>query len=140
MKFRDYFSIKHILFAIGLFAVMMLFAVNQSNNSVKVYFEDTEVQATSAKYSISIPYDMIVSAELVTLPAEGERVLDAYDDGTLRAGIWQNEVWGEYYIVADLDVKTCIEVTLDDGRIFVFSRKNEDTTAEIFAELQSHLE
>ena len=53
MKFRDYFSLKHILFAVVLMALMVLLAINQSVNTVKVYFESTEVQVLSAKYSLA---------------------------------------------------------------------------------------
>ena len=128
MRFRDYFSLKHILFAIVLMGLMVLLAINQSANTVKVYFENTEVQVISAKYSLAIPYDIIQSAELVDLPFEGERVVHAYDDDTLRAGVWNNETWGEYHIVADLDAKNCIAVRLNDGRLFVFSHKDNATT------------
>ena len=135
MRFRDYFSVKHILFAIALMGLMIFFAIRQSNNTVKVYFEQDQVVATSAKYSLGMPYDQIASAELTELPFEGDRVASAYDDDTLRAGVWHNDTWGEYYIVADLDAKNCIEVTLDDGRIFVFSRKNDSTTEEDYRQL-----
>ena len=139
MKFRDYFSLKHILFAVVLMALMVLLAIRQSNNTVKVYFENTEVQVFSAKYSLAIPYDIIESAQLVDLPFEGERVTDAFDDDTLRAGVWNNETWGEYHIVADLDAKNCIEVKLNDGQTFVFSRKDNATTEADYQTLTGYL-
>lgn len=139
MKFRDYFSLKHILFAVVLMALMVLMAIRQSNNTVKVYFENTEVQVFSAKYSLAIPYDIIESAQLVDLPFEGERVTDAFDDDTLRAGVWNNEIWGEYHIVADLDAENCIEVKLNDGQTFVFSRKDNATTEADYQTLTGYL-
>ena len=139
MKFRDYFSLKHILFAIVLMSLMVLLAIRQSVNTVKVYFENTEVQVFSAKYSLAIPYDIIESAQLVELPFEGERVTNAYDDETLRAGVWNNETWGEYHIVADLDAKNCVDVKLNDGRIFVFSRKDNATTQADYQTLTEYL-
>ena len=139
MKFRDYFSVKHILFAIGLMGLMVVLAIRQSNNTVKVYFEATEVQVFSAKYSLAIPYNIVQSAELVDLPFEGDRVTNAFDDETLRAGVWNNETWGEYHIVADLDATNCIEVRLNDGRIFVFSRKDNATTQADYQTLTEYL-
>ena len=139
MKFRDYFSVKHILFAIALMALMLLFAVRQSNTTVKVYFGQEAVDVTSAKYTMSIRYEDIASAELATLAEAGEKVADGYDDDILRAGVWHNDAWGEYIIVADLDATNCIKLDLNDGRILVFSRKNNDSTAEDFVELQSYL-
>jgi hypothetical protein len=139
MKFRDYFSLKHILFAVVLMAIMLFFAIRQSNNTVKVYFEDTNVQVTSSKYSMTIQYADILSAELVPVEAAGEKIADTYDDDILRAGTWRNAVWGEYSICADLDTTNCIVLTIDGGRTLVFSRKNDETTAEIFQTLQTYL-
>ena len=139
MKFRDYFSVKHILFAIGVVALMLVFATCQSNNTVKVYFEDTNVQVISSKYSLTIQYADIVSAELADLAEAGEEIRDSYDDEILRAGTWRNAVWGEYSICADLDTTNCIVLTIDGGRTLVFSRKNDETTAEIFQTLQTYL-
>ena len=139
MKFRDYFSLKHILFAISLIAVMMFFAVRQSNNMVKVYFEDTQMEVVSSKYSMAIPYDIIASAELADLAEPGEKVESGWDDDLLRSGKWVNDTWGEYYICADLDTSNCIVMELNDGRIFVISRKNDKTTAEIYETLLTYL-
>lgn len=139
MKFRDYFSLKHILFAIGLIALMLLFAIRQSNNTVKVSFNRDMVDVTSAKYSMSIRYEDIVSARLTDLAEDGERIDYCYDDGTLRAGIWHNDTWGDYIIVADLDTSKCIYIEIEDGRVLVFSRKNDKTTKEDFETLQTYL-
>ena len=139
MRFKDYFSIKHMLFAVVLFAVLIPFAIRDSNNQVKVYFDDTSVSTRSNKYSMSIRYDEIERIELVALADPGEKVSDGYDDDILRAGMWNNETWGEYHITADLDTSNCVVIHLKDGRIFVFSSKNDETTAEHFATLQSHL-
>ncbi len=139
MKFRDYFSLKHILFAVGLIALMLFFAIRQSNNTVKVYFSEEMVEVTSAKYSMSIRYEDIVSAQLTDLAEDGERIDYCYDDSTLRAGIWHNDTWGDYIIVADLDTSNCILIEIEDGRTLVFSRKNDKTTIEDFETLQSYL-
>ena len=139
MKFRDYFSVKHILFAVVLMALMLLFAVRQSNNTVKVYFDQQTVDVTSAKYSMSIQYSDIVSAELVALPEAGEKVADGYDDDILRAGVWKNDTLGEYIIVADLDVDTCILIQIQDGRTLIFSRKNLKATTEDYNTLLTYL-
>ena len=76
---------------------------------------------------------------MTALPEPGERLADAYDDDILRAGVWQNETWGEYIIVADLDATNCIKMDLNDGRTLVFSRKNNEATEKDFAELQNFL-
>ena len=139
MKFKDYFSIKHMLFAVALFAILIPFAIRDSNNQVKVSFDDTSVYTSSNKYSLTVSYDQIDRVELAVLPEAGEKVEDGYDDDILRAGKWINDTWGEYYITADLDTSNCVVMHLTDGRIFVFSSKNDETTAEHYQTLLTHL-
>lgn len=139
MKFKDYFSLKHIIFAVVLFAVLMPFAIRDSNNQVKVSFDDTTIYTASNKYNMSVTYEQIADIELVPLAEAGEKVEDGYDDDILRAGKWKNDTWGEYYITADLDTSNCVVMHLTDGRIFVFSCKNDDTTSSLYNQLQTHL-
>ena len=140
MKFKDYFSLKHMLFAVVLFAILIPFAIRDSNNQVKVSFDDTAVYTASNKYNLTVRYDEIDSIELTSLAAPGEKVQDGYDDDILRAGMWHNDTWGDYHITADLDTTNCVVMHLKDGRIFIFSSKDNDTTAAHFETLQSHLQ
>ena len=139
MKFKDYFSLKHILFALLLFAVLIPFVIRDSNKQVRVSFDASSVSISSKKYSMTVRYDDINSASLTDLAEPGEELADAYDDDILHAGVWKNDVWGEYHIAADLDTTNCIKIQLKDGRIFVFSSVDNDTTAAHFETLQSHL-
>ena len=139
MKFKDYFSLKHILFAVVLFAILVPFAIRDSNNQVKVSFDDTTIYTTSNRYNMSVTYAQIESIELVPLAEAGEKIEDGYDDDILRAGKWKNDTWGEYYITADLDTNNCVVMHLTDGRIFVFSSKDDETTQQHFDTLNSHL-
>ncbi len=143
MKFWQSFSKsamkRQFLFGLFLFAVMLPIAVLDSNTQVKVNFYDTDVSIKSDKYTMSIPYGIIESAELTAMAEPGERVENSYDNDVLRAGVWHNDAWGEYHIAADLDTSNCIVVHLDDGRTFVFSCKNDTKTEKIFNELQTHL-
>ena len=139
MRFKDYFSLKHILFALLIFALMIPLAIRDSNNQVKVRFSETEVSTSSNRYSMTVRYDEIESVELTALPDAGEKVENGYDDDILRAGYWRNDVWGEYHITADLDASVCVVMHLKDSRIFVFSSKDDATTQQHFETLQSHL-
>ena len=121
-----------MLFAVALFAILIPFAIRDSNNQVKVSFDDTSVYTSSNKYSLTVSYDQIDSVELAVLPEAGEKVEDGYDDDILRAGKWINDTWGEYYITADLDTSNCVVMHLTDGRIFVFSSKDDETTQQHF--------
>ena len=140
MKFRDYFSLKHIVFAVLLFALLIPIALWDSNTQVKVSFDDTSVYAKSDRFGMTIGYDLIKTAALESLAAEGVKVNeDAFGDDIIRTGLWKNDTWGEYNICADLDTSVCVVAYLHDGRVFVFSQKDDATTEEVFKTLQSHL-
>lgn len=144
MKFWKSFSKKHVmrqfLFGLFLFAVMIPIAVLDSNTQVKVSFYDTSVYIKSDKYSMDVPYDLIDSAALEEMPDPGERVENSYDNDVLRAGVWKNDTWGEYHIAADLDTSTCVALYLNDGRVFVFSCKNDAKTETLYNELLTYLD
>ena len=143
MKFWQSFSKKQIkkqlFFGIALFALMIPLAIRDSNTQVKVNFDDAAISIRSDRYNMSVRYDQIAYAELAELVDPGEKVEDAYDDNVLRVGAWYNDTWGEYYITADPDTDNCVVMHLDDGRIFVFSCKNDDKTAKLYEELLTYL-
>ena len=139
MKFRDIFDLKQIIFAVVLMGIMLLFAVNQSNNTVKIKFQDEAVRITSSEYNMEIEYDEVAAVSLEALAEPGEKLENGYDNEILRSGKWENETWGEYYICVDLDVSNCIVVTLEDGRTMVFSRKSDKETTELYNELQTYV-
>lgn len=140
MRFRDIFSLKHILFALFVMAVMIPFAISQSNNTVKVNVNERQVLARSSRFQMLVDYDIIDSMELVPLAEAGEKLSeDSYDDGIVRYGQWKNSVWGEYTVCADADVESCIVLHLNDGRIFVFNRKDAAETESIYRQLLEKL-
>lgn len=138
-KFWKLVNKRYLAFGIFLFAAAITISLIESTWKVKVQFEDTAVDIRTKQYSMNIPYDMVESIELVEMPDAGE-IIKGGDDMTFRYGQWRNETWGEYVVCADLDATDCIVVHLDDGRIFVFSRRNNEATAEDFATFQSHLQ
>lgn len=143
MKFWKSFSKstvkRQLLFGLFLFAIMIPIAILDSNTQVKVSFYDTSVFIKSDKYSMDVPYEQIESAALEAMADPGERVDYSYDNDVLRAGVWNNEAWGEYHIVADLDTSCCVVLHLDDGRIFVFSCKDDAKTEKLYTELLTHI-
>lgn len=139
MRFTKKAALTQLVFILALFAILLPFAIWDSNSQVKVSFDDTAIYATSDKYNMTIRYDEIESVELAELADPGEKVQDSFDDKILRTGIWHNDAWGEYYITADLDASNCVLLHLKDGRLFVISRKNNATTEEVYNTLLSHL-
>jgi len=143
MKFWQSFSKKSIkkqfLFSLFLFAILVPIAIWDASTQVSVKFYDVDVYIKSDKYSMSVPYDIIDSAELADLADPGERVDYSYDNDVLRAGVWYNETWGEYHIAANLNASNCVVLHLNDGRTFVFSGRNNNKTVELYNELLTHI-
>ena len=144
MKFWQSFSKKAVLkqlgFALFIFAILIPLSFWDSGRQVRVSFDDDGIFVKSKKYSMSVSYHQIASAELSKLAEPGEKLQDGFDNDILRAGMWHNDVWGEYYITADLDTSNCVVLHLDDGRIFVFSCKDDETTASYYTQLLPYLE
>lgn len=137
-KFWQLVSKRYLVFGVVLFALVIGTSVIEAENKVKVEFGETAVDIIAKRYALNIPYDMVDSIELVQMPDPGE-ILDGRDDMSIRYGTWTNEVWGEYTVCADLSASNAIAVHLNDGRVFVFSRKSNEETQSIFDTFQSHL-
>lgn len=139
-KFWKLVSKKDLVFVTLIFVAVIVFSFLESGNKVKVEFTDVSVNAVSStKYSLDIPYDLVEYIELADIAERGESE-KGRDDMVTRTGFWKNDTWGEYYACIDLQTSKCIVVHLDDGRIFVFSRKNDEETSAIFETFQGHLD
>ena len=139
MKFRDFFSVKHILFAVCVLALFVAFAFIASYTQVEVTFEADAVHVDSNRYTMSIPYEMIQSTELRDLPEAGEKLRNGRDDETIRYGFWENDTWGKHHIIADLEAKNCIVIRTQSGEVFVFSCRDTEKTEELYTTLLEHL-
>ena len=137
-KFWQLVSKKDFFFILAIFIGVIIMSFFESANKVQVVFGSDAVDIAAPRYSMNIPYEMVDSVELVPMPDAG-KVTQGNDDMTCRTGSWKNEVWGEYFVCADLDASDCIVARLKDGRIFVFSRKDNASTAQDYETLQSYL-
>ena len=137
-KFWKLVSKKDLVFITLIFAAVIVFSFVETQNKVKVTFNEASVDVVSAKYSMNIPYEMIDYAQLEALPEAGH-VVSGRDDMTIRYGTWANDRFGEYYICADLAAENCIVVHLKDGRFFLFSRLRAEKTSTLFDTLQTYL-
>ncbi len=136
-KFDPIF-LRYLIFAIVILVLVVLLSMCEARGKVKVAFGDESVDVRSKPYSMNIPYHMVKDLELVDLPDLGD-VKEGQDNQSLSYGTWENETWGDYTAVLDLAAQNAIVVYLDDGRIFVFSRRNNEYTAEDFAVFEEHL-
>ena len=137
-KIKMLVPLKQVVFILVLMAAMLAIAFYDSAEDIKVTIEPESVTIKATGYTMNIPYEMIESMELVDMPKEGT-IISGKDDLVVRYGNWENEAWGEYFICADLDATKCIVAHLDDGRVFVFSRKSNQETETIFENLQSYV-
>ena len=138
-------NLKQILFSkdfgfgIVIFALVILISIFQPSNKILVEFSEESVDVKSARYAMNIPYDMIADLSLEEKPDMGEEV-DGHDDMILQTGVWENEAWGEYTACVEIATDNCIVLNLTDGQTFVISRRDNEETQTVFAELQTHLQ
>lgn len=142
MKFlemlKNKIAVRYLIFGLLLFGFTIGASYIDSANDVEATFGSSEVKIKSDYYQMTIRYEDIARAELVQLPDAGT-VVDGKDTMVLRYGAWTNDVWGKYYICADLDCTNCIAVYIHDGRVLVFSSKNNATTEMLYEQLQSYI-
>ena len=131
--------LKQFFFVLAFFTLLIPIALWDSGTQVKVRFYEDEVNVKSDRYTMTVRYDQIEYASLEALADRGEKVLDGFDNDIVVTGTWRNDVWGEYSINADPDTTVCVKMTLTDGRIFVFSCKDDAKTEELYKTLMTHL-
>jgi len=137
-KFWQVVSKKDLIFGLVILALTVLISLKPSNK-VRVQFEETAVDIKTTKYAMNIPYDMVDSIALVDKPELGTQI-DGYNDNIVAYGIWENDVWEEYTACIEVYTDNCITITLTDGRLFVISRRDNEETAKVFAEFQTHIQ
>ena len=138
MKFWQSISTKDFGFGVILFALVIAISLFQPSNKIIAEFGADSVDIKSSKYAMNIPYDMVDSIELVDKPDMGEAV-DGHDDMILQTGTWENETWGEYAACVEIATDNCIVIHLDDGQIFVISRRDNEETTAVYEEFLTHL-
>ena len=139
MKFWQSISTKDFGFGIILFSLVIAVSILQPSNKIIAKFGDTSVDIKSAKFAMNIPYDMVADLELVDKPDMGQPV-DGRDDMILQTGLWENDAWGEYYACVEIVTDNCIVIHLNDSRIFVISRRDNEETKAVFETFQSHIQ
>lgn len=138
---KDYWkmiSTKDFAFGIIIFALVIVISIVQPSNKVLVEFGETAADVKSSRYTMNIPYEMVASIELVDKPDMGT-AKDGHDDMILMTGTWVNDTWGKYEMCTEIATDNCIVIHLTDGQIFVISRRDNEETAKVYQEFQTHL-
>lgn len=131
-------SKKDLVFGLLIFAAVIIVSFRPSNK-VKVSFGEESVDLRTTKFSMNIPYEMVESIELAERAENGEEI-DGHDDMIVLTGEWKNEEWGEYTACIELATNNCILVYLNDGRLFVISRRDDEETAVVYEQFCEALE
>lgn len=137
-KLKSLFSVKDMLFTVVLFGLIIGIACCKADTQVQVTFSDTAVDVVSARYAMNIPYELVERIQLVEYDKD-DTLVKGTGDISLHTGTWTNAVWGEYFACVDLGAKLCIKAELQDGRLFVFSRKSDQETTAVFETFQTYL-
>ena len=137
-KFLNSVTGRYLIFGLCLFAVVIGVSMVEAHFRIEVTVTDADISVGSNRYNLRVEYDLIETLELVEMPDRGENI-DGRDETSIRYGIWSNDTWGEYTVLAVPNATNCIVLHLNDGRTFVFNARSNDYTAEIFAQLQTHL-
>ena len=137
-KFLNSVTGRYLIFGLCLFAVVIGVSMVEAHFRIEVTVTDADISVGSNRYNLRVEYDLIETLELVEMPDRGENI-DGRDETSIRYGIWSNDIWGEYTVLAVPNATNCIVLHLNDGRTFVFNARSNDYTAEIFAQLQTHL-
>ena len=137
-KFLNSYVGRYVIFGLCLFIVVIGVSLVEAHFRIDVAMSDAQMTVSSNRYNMSVEYSLIESAELAEMPDRGENI-DGKDETSIRYGQWSNGTWGEYYVCAIPNATNCVVLHLTDGRTFVFNARSNDYTAELFAELQSHL-
>lgn len=137
-KFLNSVTGRYVIFGLCLFLVVIAISFFEAQGRITVNFTDTAVEISSNKYNMLVKYELIESVELMDMPDRGDSK-GGNDDASIRIGEWNNDVWGDYTVLAIPHATNCIVLHLNDGRTFVFNARSNDYTAELFAQLQSHL-
>lgn len=132
-------ALRQFCFGLVIIALLIPVAIWDSGTQVKVSFGSSQVQIKSDRYNMTVPYELIADAQLQPLGDPGEKVEEGFDNDIIRTGTWKNDAWGVYSVNADPDTSTCVVMQLTDGRIFVFSIKNDEKTAETYETLLTYI-
>ena len=137
-KLKYLFKWRDVAFTALIFFIILTLAFCMGETMMDVTFNDDSVDIVTSRYTMNIPYDMVDSVELGQINKYDE-VIKGKADIAVRTGQWISETWGEYSACLDMQTSKCIMVHLNDGRLFVFSHKNDEKVQQDFDTLQSYL-
>ena len=125
-----------LVFAAALLIGSYFFSKNSAGTAAFTLREGTVYLSSGSDYSCEIPLSHVTDIFLLDDPNFGEPA----DGGTnkhCRYGIWQNEAWGEYRIVAETKIQKCIVLSGEEG-FTLFNYESEKTTESLYRALREY--
>ena len=102
-------------------------------------FGEDILTVNAGKHDWSIPYDQIISLELVENTNFGT-LREGSEKRKLHYGFYENEQREQYTLCIDPRIENCVAIETNDG-FFILNYENRDSTQELyimFAEFLSH--
>lgn len=93
---------------------------------------------TESGYTSELKWDDISAIELREELSYGTLV-EGTDNSKEKSGIWNNEAFGEYELIANAKVASCIVCFTESGRILVFNYESEESTSSLLTAIQEKL-
>lgn len=106
--------------------------------STTVEADGITFQADSG-YTAELQWDEISDIEVVEDFPYGTLV-EGTDNSKEKSGIWNNDLFGEYELIANAKVSSCIVCTTNSGRTVVFNYESEESTESLLKALQEKIE
>lgn len=93
---------------------------------------------TESGYTSELKWDDISAIELREELSYGTLV-EGTDNSKEKSGIWNNAAFGEYELIANAKVASCIVCFTETGRILVFNYESEESTSSLLTAIQEKL-
>lgn len=121
---------KNSIFIILILSIMLFYIFSGGSVGISLDFGEEALTLSAADNDWQIPYDQIASLKLTELPNTGA-MMEGIEKRTLRCGIWENEVWGQYTLCIDPRIDRCIIVTMNSGDVYVLNYESNESTVQL---------
>lgn len=113
-----------------LVAAVTVYIFLGGSPSIALDFGESSFIASVADYDVTVPYEQIISLELIEIPELGSPESGGEQRG-FRYGTWRSEAWGSYAQCTTKQADICILIGLKDGGRFLLSIEGDAATREL---------
>ena len=110
--------------------LILLYIFFGGSVGISLDFGEDALAISAEKQDWSIPYEQIISLELVNAEDFGI-LLNGTEKRMLHYGTYENDPWGQYTLCIDPRIETCIVIETTSG-FFVLNYENEESTKQLY--------